>query len=139
MKLKFRYNFLASLYPFCNCGYLMKQIFTSFSTAKIPQIKEKLFPTKLATSNVLCWTKMCKYSRDSTFWIEWSWWWRECFDNRINNRLHYNHGKVHSSIVMNPFKKITTSPKISNWFWITLCHTLNWLVVSSLAFIYTHI
>ena len=35
-------------------------------------------------------------------------WRKECMDNRINNRIYYNHGKVHNTIVMNPFKEITT-------------------------------
>ena len=29
-------------------------------------------------------------------------------DNTISNRVYYNHGKVHSTIVMNPFKQMTT-------------------------------
>ena len=44
-------------------------------------------------------------------------------DNRINNRIYHNHGKFHKTIVMNPFKQIMTFLEISNWFWITLCHT----------------
>ena len=39
---------------------------------------------------------------------------RECIDNRVNNQILYNRGKVHSFIVMNPFKQFTTSPEISN-------------------------
>lgn len=83
--------------PFCNCR-------RHIETFQITQIKEKLFSTKLETSNVLYWT--C-YSRNC-FWIEWFQWRRECIDHRINNRIHYNHRKVNSSIVLNPFKQITT-------------------------------
>ena len=41
-----------SLDPFCNCG--RHQLSTSFSTAQVTQIKEKLFLKKLVASNVLC-------------------------------------------------------------------------------------
>ena len=37
---------------------ILKQLFTSFSTAQITQIKEKLFLKKLVASNVLYWPKM---------------------------------------------------------------------------------
>ena len=40
---------------------------------------------------------------------------------------YYNHGKAHNTIVMNPFKQITTFLEISNWFWITLCHNFQLL------------
>ena len=51
---KFRHNFQDSLDPFCNCGrHIETTIFTSFSTAQITQIKEKLFLKKILTSNVL--------------------------------------------------------------------------------------
>ena len=46
----FRHKLPDSLDPFCNCGQHIKQLFTSFSTAQITQVKEKLFPIKLVIS-----------------------------------------------------------------------------------------
>ena len=47
---KFRHNFQDSLDLFCNCAVgILKQLFTSFATAQITQIKEKLFLKKLLT------------------------------------------------------------------------------------------
>ena len=58
---------------------------------------------------------------------------------RINNRIYYSHGKVHNTIVMNPFKKITTFLEMSNWFWITLCHNLQLFCCSFYTYIYIFI
>ena len=57
-------------------------------------------------------------------------------DNRINNRIYYNHEKVHNAIFMNPFKQITTFLEIFTWFWITLCHTFQLFSCSILLHIY---
>ena len=55
-RLRFN-NFKDSLDSFCNCGrHIETTLFTSFSP--ITQIKEKLFPIKLVTSNVFYSTKM---------------------------------------------------------------------------------
>ena len=61
-------------------------------------------------------------------------------ENRINNRIYYKHGKVHNSIVLNPFKQITTFLEVSNWFWITLCYTFQLFSCSVfLVYIYIYI
>ena len=57
--------------------------------------------------------KRSNYSWNSPFWIDWRKWRRECMYNRINNRIYYNHGKAHT-IVINPFKQITTFLEISD-------------------------
>ena len=59
--------------------------------------------------------------------------------NRINNRIYYNFGKVHNTIVINPFKQITTFLEISNWFWITSCLTFQLFSCSIFLFIYIYI
>ena len=50
---KFRHNFQDSLTHSATAVGILKQLFTSFSTAQITQIKEKLFLKKLVTSNLL--------------------------------------------------------------------------------------
>ena len=50
---KFRHNFQDSLTHSATAVGILKQLFTSFSTAQITQIKEKLFSKKLVTSNLL--------------------------------------------------------------------------------------
>ena len=43
------------------------------------------------------------------------------------------------TIVINPFKLITTFLEISNWFWITLCHTFQLFGCSVYIYIYIYI
>ena len=50
---KFRHNFQDSLTHSATAVGILKQLFTSFSTAQITQTKEKLFLKKLVTSNLL--------------------------------------------------------------------------------------
>ena len=51
---KFRNNFKIPYAHFATAVDILKQLFTSFFTAQISQIKEKLFSMKLVKSNVLC-------------------------------------------------------------------------------------
>ena len=44
---------------------------------------------------------------------------------------------IHCYIIdMNPFKQITSFPEISNWFWITLCHTFQLFSCSIFLYMY---
>ena len=119
---KFRNNFQDSLGPSCSCSRHIettihfflycpnysnqrKTLFDKISSIKpslLNQNDSTIVETFLFGSNVL-------NDKENALIIE-------C----INNRIHYNKRKFHSSNVMNPFKQITTSIEISNWFWITV-------------------
>ena len=71
-------------------------------------MEEKSFLRKLATSKILFEPKWCKCSWNIPIWIEWFQWQGECIDIWRNIRMHYNHGKVQSSNVMNSFKQSNT-------------------------------
>ena len=71
-------------------------------------MEEKSFLRKLATSKILFEPKWCNCSWSIPIWIEWFQWQGECIDNWINSRMHYNHGKVQSSNIMNSFKQNNT-------------------------------
>ena len=108
---KFRYNFQDSLDPFCICRLYIETTIHFFLRC-LNDSNQRKTPSEKIT-NFFIEPKWFNYSRNSPFWIERPQWRRKCMDNRINNRIYYNHGKVHNSIVMNLFKQITTSPEIS--------------------------
>ena len=100
---KFRHNFQDSLDPFHNCGLHIEITIHFF-----------LHCTNYSSQMFFIQPKWFNYSRNSPFGIEWPKWRRECMYNWINNQIYYNHRKVDNTIVMNPFKQITTVLEISN-------------------------
>ena len=108
---KFRHNFQDSLDPFCNCGrHIETTIHFFLSKSNHSNQKKALFEKISNIKGSLLKPKWFNYSWNSPFWIEWPKRRRECMYNRINNRIYYNYRKVHNTIVMNPFKQITTFP-----------------------------
>ena len=94
-------------------------------------------PSKSCKS--FCWFN---FSRNSAFWIEWSQWRKGCIDNRINNQTYYNYRKVRNFVVMNPFKQITISLEISNWFfriYVYLCIYYIYTYIYIYIYIYVYI
>ena len=86
---KFRHNFQDSLDPFCNCGrHIETTIHCFLHCSNYSNQRKTLFETFFIEP------KWFNYSRNSPFWIELPQLRRKCMDNRINNRIYYNHGKV---------------------------------------------
>ena len=100
---------------------ILKQLFTSFYTTEITQIKENLLDKISSIKHTLLNQNDSTIVESFFFCIQRSQWWRECMDNWINNRKHCNGRKVHGSTNMNPFMQSATSLEHSNRFWATLC------------------
>ena len=93
----------------------------------------------LKSCKSFCWFN---FSRNSAFWIEWSQWRKGCIDNRTNNQTCYNYRKGRNFVVMNPFKQITISLEISNWFfriYVYLCMYYIYTYIYIYIYIYMHI
>ena len=125
---KFRHNFQDSLEPFCNCGRHIETTIHFFLLCSNYSNQRKPLFEKI--SNI----KRSLLNQNYSIIVE-----TLIFgSNGLNDEQ--NECIIESKIeyIMNPFKQTTTFLEISNWFWITLCHTLQ-LFSCSIFVIYIYI
>ena len=124
---KLRHNFQDSLDPFCNSDRHLETTIHFFLHCSIYSNQRKTVFEKISNIN------RSLLNQNDSIIVETLFFGSNGLNGEKNAWIiestieYYNHGKVHNTIVMNPFKQITTFLEISNWFWITLCHNFQLL------------
>ena len=126
-KCKFRHNFQDSLDSFCKCSRHIETTIHFFihcsnysNQRKILFDKINNIKRSLLNQNDVAIVETFLFGSKGVIDIE----------NALTIESTIEYSKVHSSIVMSPFKQISTFLEIFNWFWITLFHIFQLFVVN---------